>query len=141
VAALHDRLREIDAELKKIDPVYYDNSRYFRYNAPNGFPPAAPDPGRTKIRPGATVRELNLLNERVQIVAQLADLGAATSGPHVLAGPIIVAKPIAPAVRVDASDPSTVPILVGLVIGLLVVFAGAIFVYRRRTRATRQVAA
>jgi hypothetical protein len=143
VAALHDRLREIDAELKKIDPVYYDNSRYFRYNAPNGFPPAAPDPGPTKIRPGATVRELNLLNERVQLLALLADLGAASSGNRVapLGAPNLVAKPIAPAVRVDAPRPATVPILVGWAIGLLILLAGAVFVYRRRTRATRQLSA
>jgi hypothetical protein len=143
VKALHRRLVVIDANLKTIDPAYYDNSRYFRYNAPNGFPPAAPEPGPTKIRPGATVRELNLLNERALIVAQLADLGAeaASSGPQPLATPSVVAKPIAPAVRVDTSSPATVPVLITWVIGLLAVLAGAVFVYRRRTRAMRQVSA
>ena len=142
LAALHDRLREVESKLKKIDPVYYAGLGRIPQILPNGSSARTFDP-TLHIRENATLHELNLVNERVQILALLADLGAeaAKSGPQSLVGPIVVAKPIAPAVRVDASSPATVPILVGWAIGLVVVLAGAVFVYRRRTRPTAQVSA
>ena len=126
VAALDDRLNNVDAELKKIHPVYY---RYLRYHPPYGNPfndgvrvPSSPSPSASRTR-------VNLFHERVQILATLADIGASAARRHIfpLEGPIVVAKPIAPAVRVDTSSRATVPILVVWAIGLVVLLAGRRF--------------
>jgi hypothetical protein len=139
VTALHQRLREIDAELVRIDPKY---KGVVRYNPTHHFPsgvetvPSVPEPG--------SIRELNLANQRVQILALLADLGADSARNRIILESVrSLPKPVAqaPAVRVDASAPATVPILVGWAIGLVVVLAGALLVYRRRTRPLRQVSA
>jgi hypothetical protein len=139
VAALHDRLNKVDAELKKIHPGYY---RYLRYHPPYGSPFDDGERAPSSPAPSASVRESNLFNERVQLLTALARIGAEAARRRMVPLEVpIVAKPIAPAVRVDTSSPATVPILVGWAIGLLVVLAATILVYRRRVRSVAQVSA
>jgi hypothetical protein len=138
VKALHNRLNAINAELVRIDPVTY-KGHDLGFHPPNGHPYTerpipVPEQGST--------HELNLANERVQILAMLADFGAESARSKIAnLSPNVDATPVAQtqAVRVDASSPATVPILVGWAISLLVVFAGAFFIYRRRRRSTGQV--
>ena len=143
VVDLHQRLRTVDAELVRIDPATY-KGHDLGYHGPGIRPFAeplvhAPEHGST--------HELNLANERVQLLAQLADIGAEYARRQVASDaltPQIFSTVISQthAVRIDESSPSTAPIFVAWAIGLVVALAAAaVFVYRRRTRASRQVAA
>ena len=142
IGALHQRLRKVDAELVRIDPQYKGVLRYPRWGhfpsgeAPTTVPVPVPEQG--------SVHELNLANERVQILAQMAQAGADSARNRIIlesARKLPKPESQAPAVRVDTSSPATLPILVGWAIGLVVVLAGALLAYRRRTRSARQVSA
>jgi hypothetical protein len=141
IKALHSRLRQLDARLKQIHPGYY---RYLRYNPPLGHPFGDGEQGPSSPPASASARELKLYNERVQILAVLADLGAEYARTRIsVVEPSMLAKLVTqtPAVRADTSSPATVPILVAWAIGLVILLAGAGLVYRRRTRSMHQVSA
>jgi hypothetical protein len=143
VRALHDQLRQIDSELILINPAYkpYTTRDIGWHGHPNlsdmNPPPHhAPEQGST--------RELNLANERIQLLSRLADLGAEAARTQIsLSGPdtfgAVTQKPV---VRVHLSSRKhKSPVLFGWAISLFVVLGGALFVYRRRGRSLRQVAA
>jgi hypothetical protein len=139
VRYLHQRLGQIDAELVRIDPNIF-KGRPLGYGMPHPFTDNEPPPS---VPPSASTHEFNLVNERVQLLSSLADLGAraARNGPPARLTPDVLVPQTA-AVRVHTSSPSkTTPVLVSWAIGLVVVLGGALFVFRRRTRSTRQVAA
>jgi hypothetical protein len=142
--ALLNELRRVNAELVRIDPATF-KGRDLGFHGPNSraFPDQQPPPLQTPEQ--QSVRELNLVNERIQLLGLLADVGAeAAHGRIAILGPNVLATVVAqtPAVRVKTSSPSrTAPVLIGWAIGLVVVIGGALFVYRRRSRSTRQVVA
>jgi hypothetical protein len=142
VVALHQRLRTVNAELVRIDPATY-KGHDLGYHGPGIRPFAEPV---VHAPEHASTHELNLANERVQLLGQLADIGAEYTRRKIASDaltPQIFSTVISqtPAVRIDESGPATAPILVAWAISLFVVFAGAVFVYRRRTRPARQVSA
>jgi hypothetical protein len=141
VRAMHKRIRAVETQLKKIDPIAYAALGFIPHGFPGGLPEPPPVP---HLREHAGTHERDLWNERIRTLQQVAKLGAdAARDRLLLVGPAKFANLIAqtPAVRIDTSRSSTVPVLVGWAISLLVVFAGAFFIYRRRTRSTRHVSA
>jgi hypothetical protein len=138
VSALHERIDAIDAELKGIDPIHYANLGITpRY----GFPRPGPTTTITAQSRPTTDHELKLANRRVQILAQLADIGAleARGGPIEFYSSKLIEQ--TPPVLIKAPGKSRAPVLVGGAIALIAVLGGALLMYRRRTRSTRQVAA
>lgn len=144
VSMLLDQLRNVNAELVRIDPATYKGYD-LSFHIPSSRPFTEKQPPLPPVPEAGSVHELNLANERVQILSQLAHLGAQAASSRIfILGPYVSATVISqtPAVRVHTSSPSrTAPVLISWAVGLLVALAGAVFVYRRRTRATRQVAA
>lgn len=140
VTALHDQLIRVDTELAKLDPAAYRNT--LRYDAPNGVGryPDAPPP----VPEQASVRELNLVNERIQLLTELRRAGSEAASTRISA----VTDPFVSqlvsqtsAARIDETPAVTVPVLTAWGIGLVLVLTGALLAYRRRTRAMRQVSA
>jgi hypothetical protein len=140
VRALHQQFRAVDAELKRLDPTYYSK---LGYGGPYGVPFGVRDPaGPTQVRKHATVHELNLWNERIRFLRQLADAGAEAARSHIVgSSPNVVSTVVAqsPAVRVSETAPAAVLVLLSWAIGLAVALVGAIILYRRRTGAMSQV--
>jgi hypothetical protein len=142
VRAMHKRIRAVETQLKKIDPIAYAALGFVPHGFPGGF--SEPPPPVPHLREHAGAHERDLWNERIRTLQRVAKLGADAAGDRLLlVGPAKFASLVAqtPAARVDSSRSSTVPVLVGWAIGLLVVLAATILVYRRRTRTTRQVSA
>ena len=130
VGQLHDELRRVDAQLVKLMPIVY--SGILRYNAPTGNkltngagPPPVPEQGSTHA--------LNLANERVQLLASLAESGA-TAAQHRITKltPNVFATVISqtPAIRVSQTRATTLPALGGLFGGLLFALGAALLVDR-----------
>lgn len=141
VTRLHDELRKVDAELAKLDPVTFGGLP--RYDSPNGnahgygsAPPPVPENG--------SVRELNLANERIQILATLKVAGSSAASTSIIGvSPQVFAQLISvtPATRVDKLPPATAPVATGWLAGLVLVLVGAVLAYRLRTRSLRQLSA
>ncbi len=138
ITVLHQHLETIDAELIRIDPATFKG----RLGFPGHHHMTDPATPPLHVPEAGSVHELNLANERIQILSQLADAGADAARNQISLGGPPISQNLAQtrAVRVETSSPPTVPLLVSWAIGLVVVLAGAFFLYRRRTRATRQVA-
>ena len=139
VATVHEQLLSIDAKLAKLDPKIYGSVRM--YDAPNGNVRPGPQPGGPPPVPEhGTVKELNLVFERIQLKSRLEKLGQVAAAqrfgalaPNVIAAPIGQKAPV----RVDATPAATVPALAVWIVGLVVIFAAACFMYRRRARLLR----
>jgi hypothetical protein len=131
VVGLHEELRRVDAQLVKLMPIVYGG--ILRYNAPNGNkftdgvsgPPPVPEQGSTHA--------LNLANERIQLLATLAEKGEQAAKntitnitPQVFATVISQTPPI----RVSTSRATTLPALGGLFGGLLFALGAALLVDR-----------
>jgi Mrp family chromosome partitioning ATPase len=131
VGQLHDELRIVDAQLVKLMPIVYGG--ILRYNAPNGNqftdgvtgPPPVPEQGST--------HGLNLANERVQLLASLAEQGAKAANiriSHLTVGSVAAVVSQTPAARVSQSRATTIPALGGLLGGILFAFGAALLVDR-----------
>jgi len=146
VTELHNELLRIDAELVRLDPGAYRS--ILRYNSPTSVPSATDGRSGPGVPQKTSVHELNLENERIQILSELQTAGksAATSSISEVT-PEIFATIIAetPATRIPephASNDNGVAIAV-LIVVVVILLAGAAaaIVFRRRKRAPGQVAA
>ena len=130
VAQLHNELLSVDAKLIKLMPIVY--SGILRYNAPNGNkgtngigPPPVPEQ--------ASVHVLNMANERVQILATLAEDGARAAQNRInslKANVFATLMGQTRAARVSHTRATTLPALGGLFGGLLFAFGAALLVDR-----------
>jgi hypothetical protein len=131
VNTLHEELRSVDARLVKLMPLVYGG--ILRYNAPNGNrftdgvsgPPPVPEQGSTHA--------LNLANERVQLLATLAEKGSEAALIRITnIQPKVFADVTSqtPAVRLTQTRATTLPALGGLLGGLLLALGAALLVDR-----------
>ena len=136
VAAIHKRLRPIDAQLKALDPADYARVEIFDFGGA-GFPgtkgpPPVPEHGTPKL--------LNLAFERIQILSKLTDSGEKAAQlritvvkPDVFATVVSQSAPVYVHPPHHNSNTSTVLIAIGLLLGG-VALAGSAFILGRRSR-------
>ena len=131
VAVLHTELVKVDAILVKIMPIVYHG--ILRYDAPLGNQLTNGTDGPPPVPEQASVKALNLANERIQLVAALATTGQEAAKLKITSvQPNVFATMIAqtPAVRVNKTRATTIPALGGLFGGLLLALGAALVVDR-----------
>jgi hypothetical protein len=132
---LHGELQRVDRQLVKLLPATYKNLLHFD-SGNNGLGHATPPP---PVPEQGSVKALNLAFERIQLLASISQLGdrVARSAGTV---PAVYASVVSqtPAALIDPphrdSNTSTTVIAIGLLLGGLVLAAGAFLLGRRSRR-------
>jgi Mrp family chromosome partitioning ATPase len=143
VTTLHDELRVVDLRLQKLMPVVYGG--ILRFDAPIGNnpkagrsqggngPPPVPEIGATVAGTRVSDYALKIAYERIALEQEIGDRAAKLADlriNNVKSGSDYRIVSQTPATRVTTKKSTTLPVLGGLVVGLLIALGAALLVDR-----------